>query len=106
MKKNGISHGELSTLCLELSMLLHAGVGTGDALSLLAEESDPEYKTMLLDMAKEVDGGAALSGAMRGAEGFPVYVCGLVEVGERAGRTEEALPAWTAGSAAPCCTRR
>ena len=93
MKKNGISHGELSTLCLELSMLLHAGVGTGDALSLLAEESDPEYKAMLLDMAEEVDGGAALSDAMRRAEGFPVYVCGLVEVGERAGRTEEALSA-------------
>ena len=93
MKKNGISHGELSTLCLELSMLLHAGVGTGDALSLLAEESDPEYKAMLMDMAKEVDGGAALSDAMRRAEGFPVYVCGLVEVGERAGRTEEALAA-------------
>ena len=67
MKKNGISNGELSTLCLELSMLLHAGVGTGDALSLLAEESDPEYKAMLLDMAEEVDGGAALSDAMRRA---------------------------------------
>ena len=93
MKKNGISHRELSTLCLELSMLLHAGVGTGDALSLLAEESDPEYQSMLLDMAKAVDGGDSLSTAMRGAEGFPLYVCGLVEVGERAGRTEEALAA-------------
>ena len=64
MKKNDISHGELSTLCLELSMLLHAGVGTGDALSLLAEESGPEYQAMLLDMAREVDGGAALSEAL------------------------------------------
>ena len=93
MKKNDISHGELSTLCLELSMLLHAGVGTGDALSLLAEESGPEYQVMLRDMAREVDGGAALSEAMRKAACFPVYVCGLVEVGERAGRTEEALAA-------------
>ena len=93
MKKNDISHGELSTLCLELSMLLHAGVGTGDALSLLAEESGPEYQVMLRDMAEEVDGGAALSEAMRKAACFPVYVCGLVEVGERAGRTEEALAA-------------
>ena len=30
---------------------------------------------------------------MRKAECFPVYVCGLVEVGERAGRAEEALGA-------------
>ena len=47
MKKNGISHGELSTLCLELSMLLHAGVGTGDALSLLAEESVDKMRSLL-----------------------------------------------------------
>ena len=35
MKRSTISNEELSVLCLELSMLLHAGVGTGDALSLL-----------------------------------------------------------------------
>ena len=47
MKKNDISHGELSTLCLELSMLLHAGVGTGDALSLLrSEEHTSELQSL------------------------------------------------------------
>ncbi len=93
MKHNRISHGELSSLCLELSMLFHSGVGTGDALTLLAEESDPPYQAMLTAMADRVDLGATLSAAMREAGGFPAYVCGLVEVGERAGRTEEALSA-------------
>jgi len=32
MSKNNLSHEELSDLCLELSMLLHAGTGVGDAL--------------------------------------------------------------------------
>ncbi|MBD5118185.1 MAG: type II secretion system F family protein [Clostridiales bacterium] len=93
MKHNSISHGELSSLCLELSMLFHSGVGTGDALTLLAEESDPAYQAMLTDMADRVDLGSTLSAAMRETGRFPAYVCGLLEVGERAGRTEEALAA-------------
>lgn len=93
MKKNAISNEELSDLCLELSMLFHAGVGAGDALTLLAEESAPEYRELLNSMADQVDMGSSLSAAMRAAGRFPLYVCGLVEVGERAGRTEEALAA-------------
>jgi len=91
--KKAVSHEEISSLCLELSMLLHAGVTTGDALALLSEESDPEYQEMLSAMARRVDDGASLTEALRGAECFPAYVCGLVEMGEHAGRTEEALRA-------------
>ncbi len=88
-----MSNEEISALSLELSLLFHAGVGTGDALTLLAEESDPEFKTLLSGMAGRVDEGAPLSAALRETGQFPVYVCGLVEVGERTGRTEEALAA-------------
>lgn len=93
MSKNNLSHEELSDLCLELSMLLHAGVGSGDALSLLAEESDSAYRSMLSAMAERVDSGSRLSQAMREEGRFPVYVCGLVEVGEQTGHAEEALAA-------------
>lgn len=93
MNQTMLSHGALSSLCLELSMLFHAGVGTGDALTLLAEESGPAEKTMLSAMAEQVDGGASLSAAMRKTGRFPVYVCGLMEVGEQSGRSEEALAA-------------
>ena len=91
--KKMISHEEISSLSLELSLLLHAGVGAGDALTLLAEESDREYKEMLAGMARRVDEGESLSAAMRETGRFPAYVCGLLEVGEQAGRTEEALGA-------------
>ncbi|MDE6881157.1 MAG: type II secretion system F family protein, partial [Oscillospiraceae bacterium] len=63
--KKMISHEEISSLSLELSLLLHAGVGAGDALTLLAEESDREYKEMLEGMARRVDEGESLSAAMR-----------------------------------------
>lgn len=92
MKKN-LSNEELSSLCLELSMLMHAGVMVGDALNLLLEESGAEYQELLGGMVEQVDMGASLSEAMRDTGRFPVYACGLVEVGEQAGRTEEALAA-------------
>ena len=89
--KKLISNDDIASLCLELSLLLHAGVSTGDALSLLAEEGDRQG--MLKAMAEQVDSGDTLSAALRDSGAFPVYVCGLVEVGERTGRTEEALAA-------------
>ncbi len=91
MKKNGLSHEEIASLCLELSLLLRAGVASGDALVLLAEESDPGFKEMLSQTADRMDGGAPLSEALRQTGRLPAYVCGLIEVGERSGRLEEAL---------------
>lgn len=86
-----LSQEELSSLFLEISMLLHAGVMVGDALYLLAEETDQEQQALLKQMAEAVDGGSTLSAVMRESGAFPTYACGLVEVGERAGRTEESL---------------
>jgi len=91
--KKLISNEEIASLCLELSLLLHAGVGVGDALALLAEESDEQFKQMLEEMARQVDDGASLSQAFKDSGRLPVYVCGLIEVGERSGKTEEALTA-------------
>ena len=36
--KRTLSYGEIAEVSLELSLLLHAGVGTGDALYLLGED--------------------------------------------------------------------
>ncbi len=91
--KQKLTHEEISSFSLELSLLLHAGVTVGDALALLADESGPDYHDLLDPMAQAVDDGASLSQALRQSGAFPVYVCGLVEVGERSGRTEEALRA-------------
>lgn len=81
---------EIAQLSLELSLLLHAGVGMADALSLLSEE---EGGAVLAYLTERVDKGTPLSGALRESEAFPAYVCGLVETGERTGRTEQALAA-------------
>ena len=92
MKQEKLTHEQISSLCLELSMLLHAGVGVGDGLALLAEESPRAAdKTLLEELARQVDHGRPLADVLRDSGRLPEYVSGLIEVGERAGRLEEAL---------------
>lgn len=87
MKKKATQE-EIGSLSLELSLLLHAGIGTGEAVRLLTEE----WGGGPLDgLAERVEAGEPLSAALRASGAFPTYVCGLVETGERTGRTEQAL---------------
>jgi len=96
MKQYHMDNRELSWLCRELAILLHAGVILGDGLSLLAEEESGTFSALLTDMSRAVDGGLSLSRAMSESGCFPAYACGMVEVGERTGRTEQSLAALAA----------
>ena len=94
MKQKKWNSEQISSVCMELSLLVHAGVGVGDGLALLAEETDcPEDRQLLADMSAYVDGGGTLAGALRSAGVFPAHVADLAEVGERSGRMEESLTA-------------
>ena len=89
MKGKQATYLEIASLCRELALLLHAGVRAGDGLALLAEEEpEAQRRKQLEEMARQVDDGASLGEVL-----FPAYVTGLVTVGERSGRTEEALNA-------------
>lgn len=94
MGTNTLSNTALGTLCRELSLLLHAGVSAGDGLALLSQEDTGAVPISLLrELSQQVDGGESLSAAFRACGRFPVYLCGLLAVGEQAGRMEEALAA-------------
>ena len=102
MKKFMLSNDDMSAICTELGYLLHAGIGNADALTLLADdETRPVYKTMLEGMAKDADEGMELAEIFNRAESFPKYVGKMLSVGEKTGRTEEALQAL-----ASTCSRR
>lgn len=91
MKKQ-FTHRELADLCRELALMIHAGIGSAEALSLLRdEETSPRLKPILTAMAELTDNGAPLSDAVRDAGCFPAYMVGLVNMGERTGNLEEAL---------------
>lgn len=94
MKEKTLTNEAVGSLCMALSRLIHAGIGAGDALTLLQEdEQDPRCRQLLEDMTKQVDGGASLAAAVRTAGCFPADVCALLTVGEQVGKTEETLVA-------------
>jgi len=93
MKTMTLSNREISQVCQELAVLLHAGVMLGDGLSLLAQEEGGSMGELLASVGREVDCGMPLSEALEKSGAFPVYVTGLLRVGECAGRTEQALRA-------------
>lgn len=94
MKQLKLTNEEIGTLCSALAHLTHAGIGTADALCLLAEdEQNAACKQVLSQMARLSDDGASLSAAFCKVGCFPGYVCALLEVAGRVGKTEAALTA-------------
>lgn len=94
MGKNPLTNEELGSFCLTMAHLLHAGIGVGDALVLSAEDEErPDRRALLEELSRSADEGMPLSRALRLSGQFPAYVCGLLEVGERVGRTEETMGA-------------
>ena len=94
MREKPLSNQTLMDLCGGLALLLHAGVGTADGLDLLGQQQEePALAKLLADLARRVDDGASLAQALTDSGRFPHYLCALTEVGEAAGRTEEALNA-------------
>lgn len=91
MKQKLLSNIAISQICQELAILLHAGVMLGDGLALLAQEEGGKAGAILAEIGRHVDMGETLSTALRESGAFPSYVVGMVEVGERSGRTEQAL---------------
>ena len=91
MKEKLLTNIEISQICQELAILLHAGVMLGDGLALLAQEEHGKTGELLAEIGRHIDMGKTLGAALRESHAFPSYVVGMVEVGERSGRTEQAL---------------
>ena len=93
MKQQTLSNRDVARICQELAVLLHAGVMMGDGLALLAQEEFGKVSEILAAVGRDVDCGTPLWEALENSGAFPGYMTGLLRVGERAGRTEQALSA-------------
>ena len=92
MKEFKLTNEHVGLICKALAHLIHAGIGTADALFLLTEdEDDPQCRQKLTQMAQTADEGASLATACRKAGCFPGYVCTLLEVAGQVGKTEDTL---------------
>lgn len=94
MKKIILTNEELGSVFLALAHLIHAGIGPGDALTLLAaDEKDPACRELLRTMAAQADAGSSLAEALRSSGCAPEYACTLLDVGQRVGKLEATLEA-------------
>lgn len=94
MKKTVFSNEYISVFCLQIALLLHAGIHLADGVHLMAEDDrDKECGAVLRSLAESLDEGKTLSGAMKEAGGFPAYVVHMTETGESTGRLEQAFHA-------------
>ncbi|MBQ3134240.1 MAG: type II secretion system F family protein [Oscillospiraceae bacterium] len=92
MKVLKLTNEELGTLCTSLAHLYHAGIGGADALTLLAQdEQNRDTRALLHRMAARADEGVGLGRVFAAEACFPGYLCGLLNVGEQVGRTEQTL---------------
>ena len=95
MSKQTVSNEYVSAFCLEMSLLLHAGIGIEDGLYLLIEdEKDKKSKKMLEQLADLVTEGKPFSEAVREVGTFPKYVGDMIETGEETGRLEQSFQHW------------
>jgi len=96
-----LSSGDLSIFCLQLSLILKAGIPLQEGLAILSDsdnkliESKQKIRGTLgksIDaMASIVSRGEPLASAMKQVGGFPDYVMNMVEIGESTGKLDNVL---------------
>ncbi|MBQ6603393.1 MAG: type II secretion system F family protein [Eubacterium sp.] len=84
----------VSAFCESMAMMVHAGIQTDEAISLL--QSGKEHTGGMLEeglavMKTEVDAGRGLAAAMEKTGIFPDYALQMVKAGESSGRLEDIL---------------
>jgi type IV pilus assembly protein PilC len=91
-KKMDASH--ISAFCMELYLIIRAGLPFSEGILLMRdEEDDQQYRTILTNLYRQLELGEPIAAAMRAADGFPVYVIKMVEIGQRTGHLENVFHA-------------
>lgn len=91
MKKESLTRQELSAFCAGVAVLLGAGSGTEEAVSLFAEDSTGALERVGKAMAENAWQGFAEAAARTGT--FPDYALGVLRTAEQSGHLEEGLGA-------------
>jgi len=88
MKK--LSYSYISALCVELHLIVKAGIPMGEGVKLLAEsEKNSETYEALNSISEHMEQGEEFHEALRHTECFPRYLCEMVEIGVKTGYQEE-----------------
>lgn len=84
---------DLSIICTQLSLMQNAGIGSEDALGILAEEALPKHSEILSSVEKSMMKGMQLDEALRESGSFPQYMISMVSIGILSGTLDRVLTA-------------
>ena len=94
MKSKTLANSYLAMFCMELSMLIQAGIAFDDGITmLLDDEPDKNGKAVMQSLLDKLNDGSPLSVAIRESGYFPIYMVNMVEAGEKTGRLTQTLTA-------------
>ena len=91
-KMKPLKENELSAFCMEISMLLGAGMSLEQGILTIADdEKTPEGQKLFMDIYSSMSEGAAFNEALAATEIFPTYLTDMVLMGEKTGNLEKIL---------------
>lgn len=83
---------QLSSFCLQISLLLKAAVPLEEGLSIMAEDAGSEAeRKMLLQMAEDVELGDPFHTVLERAGCFPFYVVRMAKLGQQTGTLDQLM---------------
>lgn len=92
--KSALRCDQLSIFCLQLSLMLRAGIGSEEAMYLLLSDTqDTSVAAILRTVHGALMEGAPLSEALKQSGSFPPYLLRMIAIGEISGRMDQVLEA-------------
>lgn len=92
MKYKKLSTSYISSFCMELYLIMQAGIPLPEGMEMLSQsESDGDIRQMLTGVTDTLVGGEPLYIALEGAQSFPRYMVDMIRVGEETGNLDRGL---------------
>ena len=83
MREKTFEASYISAFCMELYLIIQAGIPFDEGVALLRSEEKEEYHRAVLDhLYQQLVSGEPLAEAMRSAGGVPLYGVEMVEIGQ------------------------
>jgi len=89
--KSKLTSAYLSAFCMEMTLIVQAGIPPVDGVRELLNEADKNGKIVLQSLLAQLEKKAPLSSALHDSGYFPEHMVGVVAAGEKTGRVIEVL---------------
>lgn len=83
---------ELSAFCLQVSLLLGAGIPLDEGLSIMAEDAvSQQERDLLTQMSEDIELGEPFHQVLEKTNSFPPYVVKMAKLGQQTGTTDQMM---------------